>query len=82
MDSENEYLTQGEFEPSDAKPILARLESEGIRFEIQTNVHNVRTQGKGLYFIDVTKIEIFIHATDIPRWEKIWSEMFPLNESI
>jgi hypothetical protein len=80
MDSERNFLTQGEFQPSDAKPILERLESSGIRFEIQSNIHTVQSAGKGLSFKDETKIEIFIHVDDLERWEKIWSEMFPLNE--
>jgi hypothetical protein len=69
-----DYISQGRLDVSDAKKILARLESEGIRFQIDTDI-SAHPSGEHRHYD--SRIALFVHVDDLPRWESISKDYFP-----
>jgi len=75
VNDDAKYIAQVKLNIPEADVILPRLEKEGIRFEIDTDVstpHNA----KG--FSQNNRITLFIHVDDVPAWEKVSEEYFPV----
>ena len=70
-DDDTDYVSEGRLEVPEANKILPRLEKEGIRFRIDTDV-----SAHGRRF-DEARIELFIHVDDVPAWEKIRMDYLP-----
>jgi len=74
-DDDAKYITQGKLNVPEADRILPRLEKEGVRFQIDTDL-STHPVGRDGSFRD-SRIELFIHVDDVQAWEKIGSDYFP-----
>jgi hypothetical protein len=70
-----QYVPQGILDVPEADRILPRLEKEGIRFEIDTDVS---THPSGKCGVWDGRIALFVHMEDVAAWEKIRAEYFPV----
>ncbi len=70
-----QYVDQGRLNIPEADRILPRLESEGIRFQIDTDVS---THPSGKCGFRDGRIALFVHVDDVPAWDKIRAEYFPV----
>jgi hypothetical protein len=73
-ESDDAFSVQGGLSVGEADRILPRLEAENIRFEIDTNP----ATGSPRNFDSVPRVKLFIHVDDLPRWERIRDEFFPI----
>jgi len=69
-----QYISQGRLDVPEADRILPRMEREGIRFQIDTDVG---THPSGKCSFRDGRIELFVHVQDIPAWEKVRADYFP-----
>lgn len=66
-----QYVIEGKLDVFEADKILPRLEREGVRFQIDTDV-SAHVRGKS-----ESRITLYVHADDVPAWEKIRGDYFP-----
>ena len=75
-DDDSQYVEQEGLEVFEADMILPRLEKEGIRFRIDVDTSR-STPGRVRNFRD-SRIGLFIHVDDVPAWQKIRADYFPV----
>ena len=56
----------------EAKRVLPRLEKDGVRFQIETDV-STHLRKSTSTFRD-SRVKLFVHVDDIARWQKIRDE--------
>lgn len=73
-ENDDDFCIQGGLSVGEADRILPRLEADDIRFEIDANP----APGSARNFDSAPRITLYIHVDDLPRWEKIRDEFFPI----
>ena len=73
-DDDADYGAQGRLDVPEADRILPRLEKDGIRFQIDTDIS---THPGGECSFRDGRIALFVHVDDVPAWEKIRGDYFP-----
>jgi len=73
-DDDTQYVAQGRLDIPEADRILPRLEKEGIRFQIDTDLS---THPSGKCAFRDGRIALFVHVDDVPAWEKVRADYFP-----
>ncbi len=80
----DEMLHQvGDFEPSEAKKVLAAFEAAGITFEVESDHTALAKPGRWLeqYFgmyPEGSKLVVFVPESSLPKAEAIVKQMFPV----
>ena len=84
MSSSDELLHQvGDFEPSQAKAVLAAFEGEGIPFEIESDHSALMQPGRTLQmylgmYPEGSKLVVFVPESFLVRAQEIVRKLFPV----
>ncbi len=82
--SSDEMLHQvGDFEPFEAKKVLAAFEAQNIPFEVESDHSSLAKPGRWLLqslgmYPEGSKLVVFVPESSVPKAEAILAAMFPI----